>query len=80
VLGIGKHGDKDLGIFGNLADLVSEGDVMFFGLEGFALVDVEAVDLVALVGEVDGHREPHVAQSDEPDLREGVELPCNELH
>ena len=53
---------------------------MFFGLDSFVLIDVEAVDLMSLVGKVDGHGESHFSESDKSNLSKRVELPCNELH
>lgn len=80
MLGIREHCYKNVGIFGNLPDLTSEGDAMLPGIGLPGRFDIEAKDLMPFGSKVSSHWETHVAESNKSDFCEGVERFCDEFH
>jgi hypothetical protein len=80
MFGVGEHGDKDIGVLGDLFYLFAEGDAVLAGFLLFVGVDVKGEDLVSSFGEVDGHGETHIAKSHETDLSESKDVLDCQLH
>lgn len=67
-LRIWKHRNNSVDIFSNLLDISKEFNVVFCNLCFFGMIDIGCKNLESFFGEVDGHWQSHIAETNEPDF------------